>query len=55
MKAILLVFALLTGSYALINWAGDNPRDARRVTRQVDDAANTIVDKSKRAVDEIKK
>jgi hypothetical protein len=54
MKAILLVVGLLAGSYALLDWAGDNPRDARKMTRKVDDAAHTVADKGKRAVDQIK-
>jgi len=54
MKIVLTVVALLSGSYLLMDWASDNPRDARKITREVDDAAHTFADKSKRAVDQIK-
>jgi len=55
MKAFLLITSLLAGSYVLLDWAGDNPRDARKVTKQVDNAAHTVADKSKRAVEQIKR
>jgi len=55
MKIILTIVALLGGSYLLMNWAGDNPRDARKITREVDNTAAGLVDKGKRAAAEIKK
>ncbi len=55
MKIILTVVTLLGGSYLLLNWAGDNPRDARKITKQVDQTASGLVDKGKRAAEEIKK
>ena len=54
MKIILTVVALLGGSYFLLNWAGDNPRDARKITKQVDQTASDLVGKGKRAVESIK-
>ena len=53
MKIIIGIGVTLLCSYLLINWAGDNPRDARKVTKKVDDAAYTLVDKGQRAVTEI--
>lgn len=53
MKWILGLCLILLGSYFLINWAGDNPRDARKMTGKVDDAAHTLVDKGQRAVTEL--
>ena len=55
MKAFLLITSIVAGSYFLLDWAGDNPRDARKVTKQVDNAAHTLADKSKRAVEQIKR
>lgn len=55
MKIVITIVALLGGSYLLMNWAGDNPRDARKITKQVDQTASGLVDKGKRAVAEIKK
>ena len=58
MKALLLIASVLTGSYLLISWAGENPRDARNVKKQVDSAAHsaayTVTDKGKRVVEQIK-
>jgi len=53
MKIIVTIAALLVGSYFLLNWAGDNPSDARQITKQVDKTASDIVDKGERAVKEL--
>ena len=55
MKIVITIVALLGGSYILMDWAGDNPRDARKITKQVDQTASGLVDKGKRAAEEIKK
>jgi hypothetical protein len=55
MKIILGIIITLFGSYFLLNWAGENPRDARKITRQVDSATSDLVDKGQRAVEELKK
>jgi hypothetical protein len=53
MKIIVTIVALLVGSYFLLNWAGENPRDANKITKQVDKTASDIVDKGERAVEEL--
>lgn len=53
MKIIGTIMALLVGSYFLLNWAGENPRDANKITKQVDKTASDIVDKGERAVEEL--
>ena len=53
MKIIGTVGALLVGSYFLLTWAGENPRDAKKITKQVDQTASDIVDKGERAVEEL--
>lgn len=55
MKILLGIAISLVGSYFLLNWAGDNPRDARKITKQVDSATSDLVDKGQRAVEELKK
>ena len=53
MKIILSIAILLSGSYFLLTWAGQNPSDAKQITRQVDKTASDIVDKGERAVEEL--
>jgi hypothetical protein len=55
MKFILGTCFVILCSYLLISWAVENPRDARRVTKQAEEAANTLVDKSQRAAHEMSK
>lgn len=55
MKIILGIAITLFSSYLLLNWAGENPRDARKITKQVDSATSDLVDKGHRAVEELKK
>ncbi len=55
MKIIFFIAAALSCSYFILGWAIDNPRDAKKLTKQVDSTTNTLVDKGQRVVEQIKK
>lgn len=53
MKIIFTVAILLSGSYLLLSWAGENPSDAKQITKQVDQTASGLMDKGERAAKEL--
>jgi hypothetical protein len=55
MKVILFIAVGLSCAYLILGWAIDNPMDAKKITKQVDTTANTLIDKSQRAVEQIKR
>lgn len=55
MKIIVFIAAALSCSYFILSWTIDNPHDAKKLTRQVDSTADTLLDKGQRVVEQIKK
>jgi hypothetical protein len=53
MKNILALIGLLCLAYLILSWASNNPEEVSDVHSAVDNAAESIVDKTERAAKEV--